>query len=154
MSNHSGSYMLNEILHGLVEAGILKDISRPQKKCIGKLMWHTVFQYDCNWPEIIDVELAELLEICTCCAGDSEEVSAEYGYCARCEHETRQHQICVGEGDLLRQLLQDRFGSLPRWVSDKLQGAREPGLLRWGERLFDKTLPLEEILSSSGTPGG
>jgi hypothetical protein len=34
MSNHSGSYMLNGILHGLVEIGVLKHISAAQKGTI------------------------------------------------------------------------------------------------------------------------
>ena len=46
-------------------------------------------------------------------------------------------------------LLQHRFGSLPRWVSDKMQNAPEEELLDWGERLLDDASSLEEVFGSS-----
>jgi hypothetical protein len=58
MSNHSGGYMLNGFLHGLVDSDILKSISAAQKKSICRLLQSAVFEYDCNWPEIVDAELS------------------------------------------------------------------------------------------------
>ena len=84
MSNHDGSYMLNQMVHGLIDLGILKDISATQKKGICKLLWGTCFDYDCNWPEIIDEDLAMLLATCACCGCDSAEISAG-GYCVECD---------------------------------------------------------------------
>jgi hypothetical protein len=84
MSNHDGSYMLNEILHGLVEMGILNDMSGAQKKSIRDLLWGVCIDHDCNWGEIIDIEVAVLLETCACCGSGSKKISADSGYCARC----------------------------------------------------------------------
>ena len=36
MSNHSGSYMLNEIVHGLVDMGVLNIMSAAQTKMLRK----------------------------------------------------------------------------------------------------------------------
>ena len=149
MSNHSGSYMLNGFLHGLVENGILKDISATQKKSICDLVRSAVYEYDCNWPEIIDVELAVLLAACTCCSCESTEINADSGECVRCDQETQQAQMRAGEANLLRKLLQHRFGSLPRWVSHRIQSAPEEELLHWGERLLDDPSSLAEIFGSS-----
>ncbi len=46
MSNHSGGYMLNEFLHGLVDSDILKSISATQKKSIRRLLRSATFEYD------------------------------------------------------------------------------------------------------------
>jgi hypothetical protein len=93
VSNHSGSDMLNEFLHGLVKIGVLKEISSAQRRSIRQLLSHAVHQYDCNWGEVIDVDLAQLLKMCACCRCTSRKVSAKYGYCARCEHEAQQDQV-------------------------------------------------------------
>jgi hypothetical protein len=79
--------MLNEILHGLVDMGILNGISAPQKKSIRDLLWSVCIDHDCNWGEIIDVDVAVLLETCACCGSESKEISADCGYCAICNQE-------------------------------------------------------------------
>jgi hypothetical protein len=154
MSNHSGSYMLNGFLHGLVEIGILRDMSSSQKKSICGLLRSAVFEYDCNWPEILDVEISILLAACSCCGCESTEINTDNGYCPRCDQESQQARIRGGERDLLYRLLEHRFGSLPRWVSHRMQSAPEEDLLHWGERLLDDPLSLEEIFSSSDRPEG
>ena len=85
MSNHSGSYMLNEIVHGLVDMGVLNIMSAAQTKMLRKLLRRVRGEYDCNWSEIMDAELAKLLKTCARCADESEEVSADYGICAACQ---------------------------------------------------------------------
>jgi hypothetical protein len=150
MSNHSGGYMLNGFLHGLVEIGVLNDISASQRKSICNLLRRAVFEYDCNWPEIVDVEFAVLLAACRCCHCESTEINADTGECVRCNQESQQAQIRAGERDLLYQLLKYRFGSLPRWVSDRMQSGSEEDLLYWGERLLDNPSSLEEVLGSRG----
>ena len=147
MVNDSGSRMLNQILHGLVDIGLLKDISHDQKKSICKLLQRTWDLYDCYWGHIVDVELAILLEACAWCGSDSTELSARRGYCVECEQRAQQGQIRWGENYLLQYLLEHRFGSLPRWVSEKLRFAPEEDLLHWGERLLDDTLSLEGVFS-------
>ena len=85
MSNHSGSYMLNEIVHGLVDIGVLKIMSAAQTKMLRKLLRRVHGEYDCNWNEIIDADLARLLKTCARCADESEEVGADNGICAACQ---------------------------------------------------------------------
>ena len=85
MSNHSGSYMLNEIVHGLVDMGVLNELSAAQRKSLCELLWRVRGEYDCNWGEIMDAELARLLKACAQCADECEEVSADEGICAACK---------------------------------------------------------------------
>jgi hypothetical protein len=149
MSNHSGSYMLNEFLHGLLEMGILKEMSATQKTSLDKLLRSAVYQHDCNWDEIIDAELATVLETCAYCRCRSTAICADNGYCVKCNQEAQQDQIRLGETNLLRELLGHRFGSLPHWVSQKMRSAAEKELLHWGERLVDDTSSLEEVFRST-----
>jgi molybdopterin/thiamine biosynthesis adenylyltransferase len=85
MSNHEGGYMLNQVVHGLVDIGVLRNISAAQKKSIRALLWSIRGDYDCNWPEIIDAELAVHLATCVLCASDSAQINASNGYCNKCE---------------------------------------------------------------------
>ena len=55
--------------------------------------------------------------------------------------------ILVGEARLLHRLLERRFGSLPTWVEARLAKAVEEDLVRWGERVLDPTLSLEQLLT-------
>src|SRR5512140_651879 len=112
MSNHGGGYMLNGFLHGLFDSGILNGISATQKKSICRLLRGAVVEYDCNWPEIVDVELSVLLAACSCCGSESTEINTDNGYCVSCDQKSQQVQIRGGEHDLLYQLLKHRFGSL------------------------------------------
>ncbi len=43
--------------------------------------------------------------------------------------------ILTGERAMLTMMLEHQFGTLPTWVADKLATAKEPQLLKWGERL-------------------
>ena len=56
--------------------------------------------------------------------------------------------ILVGEARLLHRLLERRFGSLPTWVEARLAKAVEEDLVRWGERVLDPTVSLEQLLRS------
>jgi hypothetical protein len=56
--------------------------------------------------------------------------------------------ILEGEARLLHRLLERRFGSLPTWVEERLAKALEENLVRWGERLLDPTVSLEQLLAS------
>jgi len=84
MSNHEGGYMLNEVLRGLIDIGVLRDITADQKKSICTLLWNIRGDYDCNWSEIIDVELAVHLATCALCANNSVQIRAANGYCYEC----------------------------------------------------------------------
>lgn len=85
MSNHDGSYMLNTMVHGLGEMGVLSAMSAAQRKSLCNLLWHVCWDYDCNWHEIMDAALARLLKTCADCGRESEEVSADHGLCAGCK---------------------------------------------------------------------
>jgi hypothetical protein len=61
--------------------------------------------------------------------------------------EGRREGILVGEARLLEQLLEKRFGSLPLWAEARLAKAVEQELVRWGERLLDPAVSLEQLLS-------
>jgi hypothetical protein len=52
-----------------------------------------------------------------------------------------------GEAKLLRRQLLRRFGPLPAWVEARLDGAGEPELEAWGERLLDST-SLEDVFAA------
>ena len=147
MSNHSGSYMLNAVLHGLVDIGILREIAEDKKTSAHELFWNVCCEHDCNWSEIIDIELAVLLGTCMCCGCLSTEIDANNGYCVKCTLQAQQAEVLTGQARLLRRLLQRRFGSLPPSVSQRLNIAREEDLLHWSEKLVDGTLSLEEILN-------
>ena len=62
--------------------------------------------------------------------------------------EGKREGILVGEARLLHRLLERRFGSLPTWVEARLAKAVEEDLVRWGERVLDPTLSLEQLLTS------
>jgi hypothetical protein len=150
MSNHDGGAMLNQILHGLVDSGLLKEITAPQKRSLRKLLSSMTWDYDCNWGEIIDIDLAMLLSTCADCRGYSAKICPENGYCRGCNEEARQGEILWGEISLLRELLDYRFGDLPHWVQETMRGATEEEILRWSERLLRDASSLEEVFGTSG----
>jgi len=80
-------------------------------------------------------------------------ISADTGYCDKCNQEEQQSQICWGGNTCYGSCLLTRFGSLPYWVSQKVLYAPEEEVLHWGERLLDNTLSLKEVFSSSGQAG-
>ena len=44
--------------------------------------------------------------------------------------------ILKGEATMLASLLEERFGTLPEWVADKLGSAKEAELMAWGKRVL------------------
>jgi hypothetical protein len=64
------------------------------------------------------------------------------------KREGKREGILEGEARLLHRLLECRFGSLPPWVEVRLAKALEENLVRWGERVLDPTVSLEQILAS------
>jgi hypothetical protein len=52
-----------------------------------------------------------------------------------------------GETQLLRRLLERRFGPLPPWADQKIAKAPEADLIHWGERILDTTLSLDQLLT-------
>jgi hypothetical protein len=62
--------------------------------------------------------------------------------------EGKREGILAGEARLLHRLLERRFGSLPTWGEARLSKAVEEELVRWGERVLDPTVSLEQLLAS------
>jgi hypothetical protein len=52
-----------------------------------------------------------------------------------------------GVAELLRRLLERRFGPLPPWADQKVANASEEDLVQWGERLLDTNLSLKQLLT-------
>jgi hypothetical protein len=66
MSNHSGGYMLNEILKMLEEKSVFEALGEQKTR---ELILNTVKisrDYDCNSGEILD-EIGERMGLCYCC---------------------------------------------------------------------------------------
>ena len=80
MSNHSGSYMLNELTQEIISIGLLATATDEQKVKLTKKLWYLCHEYDCNWGEIIDKNLAEQLDVC-CGCGVRGTPRNEQGYC-------------------------------------------------------------------------
>jgi hypothetical protein len=51
-----------------------------------------------------------------------------------------------GEAQLLRRLLELRFGALPQWADQRVATAPEKQLIAWGKGLLDKKRSLRELL--------
>jgi predicted transposase/invertase (TIGR01784 family) len=62
--------------------------------------------------------------------------------------EGQQEGVLIGEGKLLKKLLERRFGVLPAWVSDKLSSAGEEDLERWGEAVLS-ALTLDAVFNAN-----
>lgn len=83
MSNHSGSSMLNDLLHELNDLGLLAHVSDEVKEKLIKKILSLCWKHDCNWGEIIDEELALLLSVCRYCNRIKPDIKKD-GYCAEC----------------------------------------------------------------------
>ena len=152
MSNHIDGAMLNQMMHCLVDSGFFQKITPSQKKSLFKLLSRMEFDYDCNWSEIIDSDLAVLLSTCMNCRRDSTEICADDGYCLECNQKARQKAFLWGEELLLCGLLGHRFGRLPHWVEEILRKPTlsEEKIFRWSERLLHGASSLEEVFDTLG----
>ena len=73
MSNHSGSYMLNEVLHLLDEKGVFSAIGLQSTQELVLEILRLSHNYDCNPGEILD-NIAKRLSICLRCLTVSPEL--------------------------------------------------------------------------------
>jgi len=80
MSNHSGSYMLNALMTEIVDLGMTASLTVEQHESLLKILWRLCREYDCNWGEIIDPNLAKSLGVCAYCGERNTELD-EYGHC-------------------------------------------------------------------------
>jgi len=81
MSNHSGSYMLNEVLRYLDQQGVFELAGEAKTQEIVLKIVKISDQYDCNPGEILD-GLQERFGICAYCMKPAERF--EDGYCPTC----------------------------------------------------------------------
>lgn len=84
MSNHSGSYMLNYVLHKLDELGAFELLG--EDKTLEFVRWLCTFtenRYDTNPYEIL-YGLGEKLKICYMCLQKKDDVVGEYPICKEC----------------------------------------------------------------------
>lgn len=86
MSNHSGSYLINEILCLLDEFKFFKSIGQEKTLTFLKDIKKLSYGYDCNDGEILE-ELGEKLKVCHTCWEYSDDL--KYGVCDKC----REHWI-------------------------------------------------------------
>ena len=85
MSNHSGSYMLNEIIKRLLEeSNVFNLLGREKTQQLVLDIIGISFDYDCNPGEILE-GLGERLGICYYCLKPAE--NFEDGVCANCRKE-------------------------------------------------------------------
>ena len=82
MSNHSGSYMLNDIIKMLDDKQVLETIGlEKSQQVIAKLVRIATRQYDCNAGEILEGH-TDRLNLCYCCLAISTDL--ESGLCRNC----------------------------------------------------------------------
>lgn len=81
MSNHSGGYMLNDIIGILREAKVFNLIGEEKtRKMIIKIV-KVAQEHDCNTGEILDGHTDEF-NLCYCCLSSSSDL--EDGLCLKC----------------------------------------------------------------------
>ena len=81
MSNHDGSYMLNEVLHLLDRAKVFEKLGKKDSQRLLLDLIKISDQHDCNPGEILE-GIGEKLGICYCCRRTAEDL--EGGICGKC----------------------------------------------------------------------
>ena len=81
MSNHSGSYTLNEILKMLEQEAVFEHLGKDSSQTVVQKILDISNYYDCNSGEILD-EIGERLGICYCCRKIAEKF--QDGLCQNC----------------------------------------------------------------------
>jgi recombinational DNA repair protein RecR len=86
MSNHSGSYMLNEVLHLLEERGVFATLGSEAAQRLALDITKLSRRYDCNPGEILD-EIGERLGICRWCM--TAKADLVDGVCVSCRDKSK-----------------------------------------------------------------
>ena len=81
MSNHSGSYMLNEILKKLDEKSVFALLGKEETQALVQEIISISHAYDCNSGEILE-DMAERVGVCSYCLESADEFND--GVCQRC----------------------------------------------------------------------
>lgn len=81
MSNHSGSYMLNEMLQLLDQEQIFDRLGKEKTQSLIRRLVRIAQTYDCNSGEILG-NLTHRFELCYCCLANAQDLTDEL--CPRC----------------------------------------------------------------------
>ncbi len=83
MSNHSGSYMLNDVLCTAKDMNIFETIGREKARKFALEIIKISRQYDCNYGEILDNNVGQEVGICYCCLAETDDIDDD-GLCKEC----------------------------------------------------------------------
>ncbi len=97
-----------------------------------------LWDYNDRWDELEERFRGELEDI---------EEEKRMRYVTSIERHGIQKGIVLGESSLLKRQLTSRYGELPRWAAERLEGADRQQLESWGERLLH-VQGLEEVFGS------
>ena len=81
MSNHSASYLLNEVLHLLEQRGVFDLLEKQRTQELVLEIIRLAGRYDCNPGEILD-EIDQRLGICSYCL--TSQLDLVDGICSAC----------------------------------------------------------------------
>jgi hypothetical protein len=81
MSNHSGSYMLNEVLYIVKDMGIFNTAGKEEFRKFALKLVELGYKYDCNKGEIL-LNIGKELGVCYCCLKETDDL--EDGLCKEC----------------------------------------------------------------------
>ena len=84
MSNHSGSYMLNEVLKKLDEKSVFALLGKEETQTLVQEIIKISYAYDCNPGEILE-DMAERVGVCSYYLEGADEFYD--GVCQRCYEE-------------------------------------------------------------------
>jgi len=82
MSNHSGSYMLNDVLKAADEYGLFGFLGKEKTAAFVFKVIQIGYRHDCNPGEILE-DMGSRVGICYCCRQQKEGID-EGGLCADC----------------------------------------------------------------------
>jgi recombinational DNA repair protein RecR len=82
MSNHDGSYMLNDVLKLLEKEQIFEQIGREKTVTLVTEILRMSYGHDCNIGEVLE-DIGERLGVCSSCGTVTWELKE--GYCDQCQ---------------------------------------------------------------------
>ncbi len=85
MCNHIGSYIVNDVLKEMVNAGIFKAIGKKRTQELTLKILEVGRNYDCNDTEILN-EVAKDCGVCSFCSSANDDINEE-GLCAKCRQD-------------------------------------------------------------------
>lgn len=89
MSNHSGSYLLNEVLHALHSRGVFALLGDNGTREFVRETLKIGREYDCNYGEILE-RLGATVGICIECAVDADDIDSD-DICGKCRASRSSH---------------------------------------------------------------